>query len=212
MNYIIVLFKNRKKRRILNEFIKEKNALDFFEREMRKSDKIVFRKEFECGRPCNYELGLLKRKDEKDGPIYIKDEMGRNLKLQVDDSDMQLIRIKKYNKEELLFDLQTNKRIRFYDFLNEYLDRDSVNLVSGLNHKIVVQNDANISLFSLKTQKECERFLSTLTDFSIKNNLLNLVVKDINTLHRKYLYSLLEEKGFDKRILYKQSTTHPGSK
>ena len=179
---------------------------------MGKSNEVVFNKEFECSKPCKYELGLLRKKNENDLPIYIKDEMGRNIKLETDDDEMILIRIEPYRKEELLFDLQTNERITFYEFLDKYLDRESINMVSGINHKIVVQRDDETYLFSLKTMEECKRFLDILTKYSIDNGLVNLAVKDINTMHRKYLYKIMEEKGYDKRILYKQSTNHPWSK
>jgi hypothetical protein len=34
-----------------------------------------------------------------------------------------------------------------------------------------------------------------------------LFVKDTDTIHRKYLYGLLEKNGFDKKKFYRQSTT-----
>ncbi len=39
-----------------------------------------------------------------------------------------------------------------------------------------------------------------------------ILVKDYSTVQRKYLYSILEEKGFPKSYLFRHSTTHPVKK
>lgn len=212
MNYIVLLFKNKKKKKILNTFKTERHAMNLFNKMVEKSNDVLFNIEFECGKPSKYEIGLLKRKTKNDDPIFIKDEMGRNIKLEIDDVDFNLVKLLPFNREELIFDLQTNRRITIKDFIKDYLHKDSINMVSGLNNKIITQTDNQFALFSLKTTDEVERFLKIMTNYSIKNGLLNIIVKDINTMHRKYLYKLLTKNGYNITMLYKKSTTHPGSK
>jgi len=212
INYIVLLFKNNKKRKILKTFKTERHAMNMFNKLIKQSDKVIFNIEIECGLKSKYELGILKRKDSNDEPIYIKDNMGRNVKLQLDDEEFKLIKIAPFNIEDKIFDLQENKRITTAEFIEKYLNPNNINMISGLNNKIIAQTDEQISLFSLKTLGDVDRFLNTLTKYFIENDRPNIVVKDFDTSHRKYLYKLLEEKGYNKKKLYKKSTTHPGSK
>lgn len=180
---------------------------------MEESNNVLFEKKFERSWPCKYELCILKSKSGNEEPMYFKDELGRNIKAVLEDEDYTIIRIEPYKIEEMIFDLQQNKRIRIKEFIEKYLPKDSFNMISSLNNKVIVQKDDKISLFSLKTIKECERFINFMRSFLLENNnTSNIIVKDVNTKHRKYLYELLEKNGFNKRILYKQSTNHPMSK
>ena len=36
-----------------------------------------------------------------------------------------------------------------------------------------------------------------------------LIVRNVSSPNKKYLYNILEEKGFDKKFLYRKTTTHP---
>ena len=80
-------------------------------------------------------------------------------------------------------------------------------MISKLNNKVVVQEDDNYFLFSLKTENECERFL-TIIEYKVdKKNFI--IVRDFTSPQRKYLYDLLVGKGYDIDFLYRTSTTHP---
>jgi hypothetical protein len=110
--------------------------------------------------------------------------------------------------EEFIFDIKKNKRISFESFIKSYLPKGSLKLVSKLNHKIVVQDDDKINLFSLKCDDDCLRFLKILESYlSGRGRIDCMVVSDSSKEQKKYLYDLLESKGISKSILYKRSTT-----
>ena len=91
---------------------------------------------------------------------------------------------------------------------------DGLKMISVLNNKIVVQNDDDVKLFSCKNDTESSRFIDSLSlyFFKIKRGDC-LFIKDSSTPQRKYLYSLLESKGYDKKVLYRKFTTYsPPSK
>lgn len=142
--------------------------------------------------------------------MYITDEMGRNIKVDLDDSDFTIINIQPYNIEELIYDLQLNKKIPISEFINIYLDSTSIKLISSLNNKIIVQSDDKFNLFSLKTNLESHRLIDCLSTHLRSIGKTNFIfVKDFDSSQRAYLYSVLESNGYDKKMLYRVSTTHP---
>jgi hypothetical protein len=83
-------------------------------------------------------------------------------------------------------------------------------MVSKLNNKVIVQNDDDYKLFTLKNDFDSSRLLDTLSELFMNQKRLDcMFVKDYSTNQRKYLYSILVEKGFPKNYLLRQSTTHP---
>jgi hypothetical protein len=74
MKYLVVLFKNKEKKRIIKKFKTYDRAISFFNQKI--NNNIVFDKRVENGRPCSFELGLLE-KDSKNFELYfVKDELG----------------------------------------------------------------------------------------------------------------------------------------
>ena len=136
------------------------------------------------------------------------DEIGRNVSINPKISDnLYIKKIDMFNIEEKLYDVQDNKKITFHKFVKKYLDKDKTIMLSKLNNKVVVQEDDNYSLFSLKTEDDCERFLRIVESKVEKKNFI--IVRDFTSPQRKYLYDLLVEKGYDIDFLYRTSTTHP---
>ena len=90
-----------------------------------------------------------------------------------------------------------------------WLDRaKKLKTISKLNNKIVVQSNDNFTLFTLKNEEDSERLLETLESYFIKNGRNDCIfVKDLNTVHRKWLYDVLENNGFDRKKLYRKFTT-----
>ena len=143
-------------------------------------------------------------------PVYLTDEFGRNIRVKLDDTNNSILKISNYRKEELIFDLTKKKKISFGEFVKIYLGTQSLKMVSSLNNKVVVQNDEKTNLFSLKTESEADRFIDSLSSYFFKNKRADCIfIKDNSSAQRKYMLKLLEEQGFDKKILYRKSTTHP---
>lgn len=209
-NYVVVLFKNKIAKKILNKFITYKRAKLFFDNLVTQSNKVLFNVEVENGLPCEYEIAIIENTNAKLIPVYLTDEYGRNLRVKLEESGKTISEIVKYKKEEKLFDCQTNKKISSGEWIKKYLRGEGLKMISTLNNKIILQNDNEVKLFSLKNEVDCVRFADFLTSWLISNNRRDcLVVKDNSSAQRKYLFKLLSESGFDKKMLYRKSTTHP---
>ena len=209
-NYLVVLFKNKKRKRIIKKFVTLSRAKLFFNKLMNESDEVIFDVVIENASDCKFELGLIEMATNQSAPVYITDEYGRNIRVMLEDDGMSILQIKPYREEELIFDVQKKKKITTKELIKTYLKTDGLKMISVLNNKIVVQKDEDIKLFSLKNEKESSRFIDCLSShfFKIKRGDC-LFIKDYSSPQRKYLYSLLESNGFDKKVLYRKFTTYP---
>ena len=210
INFSVIIFKNNKKKKILKSFVREQKALEFYEKKLKESSDIIFNVEFETGKPCNYKLILTSKKNESNN-LYYTDNLGRNISINPKISeDLYIKKIDMYNKEEKIYDVNENKKISFNKFKTKYLGQDKTYMISKLNNKVVVQNDDEYALFSLKNEQDCERLLKILESKSEKRNFI--IVRDFSSPQRKYLYDILIDKGYDIDFLYRTSTTHPREK
>jgi hypothetical protein len=209
-NYLVVLFKNKKRKRIIKKFVTLSRAKLFFNKLMNESDEVIFDVVIENASDCKFELGLIEMATNQSAPVYITDEYGRNIRVMLEDDGMSILQIKPYREEELIFDVQKKKKITTKELIKTYLKTDGLKMISVLNNKIVVQKDEDIKLFSLKNENESSRFIDCLSShfFKIKRGDC-LFIKDYSSPQRKYLYSLLESNGFDKKVLYRKFTTYP---
>lgn len=209
-NYYVVLFKNKVRKKIIKKFANFKNAKDFYEKRIKECSDIVFDKTFENGKVATYEIALLQNRKDHNSEIYLKDELGRNIKVEMQDEEFEFLRINKYRIEEKIFDVQKSQKITLDKLISTYLKGDGVKMISTLNNKFVIQVDESIKLFSLKSEEECQRFIDILSKhfYSIGRKDC-LFVKDVSTPQKKYLFNVLEEMGIDKKILYRKYTTFP---
>ena len=209
-NYLVVLFKNKKRKRIIKKFVTLSRAKSFFNKLISESDEVIFDVLIENTKDCKFELSLIEMVTNQSAPVYITDEYGRNIKVKIEDDGMSILQIKPYREEELIFDVQKKKKITTKDLIKTYLKTDGLKMISVLNNKIVVQKDEDIKLFSLKNEKESSRFIDCLSSYFFKIKRGDcLFIKDYSSPQRKYLYSLLESNGFDKKVLYRKFTTYP---
>ena len=208
-NYIIILFKNKERYKIIKKYKTYKNALPFFNSKVKESNDVVFDVQTENGRDVNYEIALLERTSEKLFPIYRTDEMGRNIPVELNDPNYAILKIEKYNIPEKVFSISKKQKISSEKLINNYLKGDSLKLVSKLNNKIIIQDEDIYNLFSLKSTYDADRFLINLERNMINNNKSNcLIVKDSSKEQKKYLYEILTNLGYNKSMLYRTSTTH----
>jgi len=212
-NYVVVLFKNKKKKKIIKKFITFSRAKQFYDKLIKESNEVLFEIKVEGGYECRYEVGIVEMSSKQLIPVYMTDEYGRNIKVKLDEDDMTLFKINPYKKEETIYDIREQKKITTQIFIKKYLKGDGLKMISVLNNKIVLQEDEKIHLFTLKSESESSRFVDSMSlhFFKIKRGDC-LFVKDYSTAQRKYLYSLLESNGIDKKILYRKFTTLPPSK
>jgi len=80
-NYLIVLFKNKERYKIIKKYRTYKNSFNFYTLKLKESESVVFDVQTENGRVVNYEIALIEKTSEKLLPIFKTDELGRNLSI-----------------------------------------------------------------------------------------------------------------------------------
>jgi hypothetical protein len=208
MNYIVVLFKNKKRKKIIKSFVRKNIAELYFKKLCDESDKVKFNVEVENSLDVIYEVGLLCKNIDTQFQLFSQDDIGRNVRVNLEDSDLQIIKIHKYKIPEKLQDWSSNKRITYDEFFKKHFSDKELKNVFTVNNKIIVQKDEQTSVYSLKNIEESKRLLMLLQDEFISSKRADAIfVKDMDTIQRKYLYDHLEKLGIDKKRLYRQSTT-----
>ena len=207
-NYVLVLFKNKKKIKIIKRYYTEKNAKKQFDTLIKKNSEIIFEKKIENTDEVVFHLGLLTNKIKTQNTLVLIDDLGRNEIAKLDDKNYVFIDIKNYNIEEKLYDYQKKTKITFNEFIKFYCKNTNLKNIFSINNKVCVQEDENIFLFSFKNINESNRFLNLLESFFFNNNRNDSIfVRDVSITQRKWIYDMLEKHGFNKKNLYRQKTT-----
>lgn len=209
-NYLVVLFKNKTRKKIIKKFITLSRAKDYFNLLSNESNDVIFEVLVENGKECKFELGLIEMSTNQSAPVYMTDDYGRSIKVKLKDDGMSILQIKPYKQEDLIYDVKNKIKITTQDFIKRYLKGNELKMISVLNNKIILQKDEEIDLFSLKNESECSRFVDCLSSYFFKIKRGDcLFIRDCSSPQRKYLYELLESNGFDKKVLYRKFTTYP---
>ena len=202
------MFKNRKRKKIIKSFVRKNIAELYFKKICEQSDKVKFNVEVENSLDVTYEVGLLCKNIDTQFQLFSQDDIGRNIKVNLEDSDLQIIKIHRYRVPEKLHDWSTNKRITYDEFFKKHFTNKELKNVFTVNNKIIIQKDEQTSVYSLKNIEESKRLLMLLQDEFVSLKRADAIfVKDMDTIQRKYLYDHLEKLGIDKKRLYRQSTT-----
>jgi len=208
VNYLVVLFKNKKRKKIINKFVTFSRAKQYYDKLLKESNEVIFNVEVENGMETRYELGLIELSNNQLIPVYMTDEYGRSSKVKLEGDGMTLFNIGYYKKEEKIYDLTKNKKMTTQELIKTYLKGDGLKMISSLNNKIIVQEDEKINLFTLKSEFESLRFIDSLSSYFFKIKRGDcLFVKDHSSAQRKYLFNMLESYGIDKKILYRKFTS-----
>jgi hypothetical protein len=136
MNYLIVLFKNKVKKKIIKKFKTSNRANSFYESLLEESKNVIFNKQYENGFSFNYEISILEKVSGTFLPVFLKDELGRNIKVNLEDDDYSIKKITTYYTEELILDTSLNKKINSNEFIKLYLDPSGFKLISKLKAHI----------------------------------------------------------------------------
>ena len=56
MNYLVVLFKNKVRKKIINKFVTFIKAKEFFDNKINNNKSIYFKKDVENAKDCDFEL------------------------------------------------------------------------------------------------------------------------------------------------------------
>jgi len=208
MNYLVVVFKNKERKKIINKFKTKERANLFFDKLIEENKSVIFETKVENAKLCDYELSILEKKNDTFDKMFVRDEMGRQVLVDLDDPDYKIVKVVKYKIPEKIYDVDKKTKITMDVFIKNYLPKNSIKLISRLNNKVVLQNDNDVNLFSLKDENESKRFLDSLNEFLISQERIDcIIVSESSKAQKKYLYDILSEKGISKQSLYRRSTT-----
>jgi hypothetical protein len=207
-NFNIVLFKNNKKKKLIKTFITQKKATERYKTLLDKNKTIYFEKKVENAEYCDFYLAIVTNQKQLQKTLVIKDELGRNKVVDLEDPDFIFLDFQPYKIEELIFDWQTKKKIKFLDFIKKYCASQELKSIYCLNNKVCVQINEDVNMFSLKDKYESDRFLGVVENYFIENDRNDaLFIRDVSIAQRKWVYEILVDKGFDKSYLYRLKTT-----
>lgn len=152
-----------------------------------------------------FELALIFPKTRWNTNPLVKDSLGRNIEAKMgDDEKFRIKEIIPYWKEELIYDYQKKKRIRYHEMMQQILPIKDIGQIFILNNKLFVQIENDIKLFGNKNLNDASRLFDIVREDLNNRKKGNFIfVKDVTTHQRKLLYNLLESKGFSRRELFR---------
>lgn len=203
--YFIVLFCNKKRIKILYRCQKLTTIHEYW-REFKTERKPRFLK-IQGGKRKQeqiFELGLIFPNSRWVKSTYVKDSLGRLIEAKMEDEKLRIKEIIPYWKEELIYDFQTKKRIRYHQMLETIMGISEIGQIFTLNNKLFVQVENDIKLYGNKNIYDADRLFDLVREDLLKKKKGNFIfVKDVNTAQRKSLYTLLESKGFKRSELFR---------
>ena len=204
--YKIVLFRNKKLKKVIRTYKTYKGA-SFKFKKLIDNNNIKFPKEYENGKKYKYELVLLCPRNQK--KLFDIDEFGRNVEIELIDSTFSICEKENYFEPEVI--RSYDRGVNFtYELLLKYIKRFSgVLSFVAINNKVLFQADDHIELFLLKTMEDSDRLIKTIQDDLMASKKHSICVPDYSKVQRKELYNMLEEKGYSKKLLYRQVINHP---
>ncbi len=203
--YFIVLFCNKKRVKILYRCMKRTTITEYWH-EFKTEKKPSFIK-LQGGKRKQeqiFELGLVFPNNRWANKTYVKDSLGRNIEAKIEDGSYRIKEMVPYWKEELIYDFQTKKRIRYHEMMNQVSKISEIAHIFTLNKNLFVQIENDIKLFGNKNISDSERLFELVKSDLLKQKRGNfLFVKDITTHQRKLLYEMLESKGYKRSELFR---------
>ena len=151
-----------------------------------------------------FELALIFPNNRWATATYVRDSLGRNQPAKIEDNKFRIKEIIPYWQEELIYDFQTKKRIRYHEMMEKILPVSDIAQIFILNKNLFVQVENDVKMFGNKNLNDASRLFEIVRDDLINRKRGNFIfVKDITTSQRTQLYNLLESKGFKRRELFR---------
>jgi len=203
--YFIVLFCNKKRVKTLYRCQKRTTVYEYWrEYKTQKPPRFLKVQGYKRKQELFYELALIFPNNRWATKTYVKDSLGRNVEAKIEDNKFRIKEIIPYWEEELVYDYQIKKRIRYHELLEKVLTISEIAQIFTLNNKLFVQVDDQIDLYGNKNINDANRLIEILKEDLLKKKKGNFIyVKDISTQQRKNLYNLLESKGYKRTELFR---------
>jgi len=155
-------------------------------------------------RELNFELGLIFPNNKWAKPTYVRDELGRNVVVEMNDKRYRIKEIIPYWDEEMIYDFERKKRIHYHEMMEIILKVEDIAQIFTLNNKLFLQAENDIRLFGNKNITDANRLFDIVRKDLTKRGRGNFIfVKDINRHQRCLLYEMLESKGYKRTELFR---------
>ena len=207
--YFIYLFCNKKRKKILYGCMTKNQVYNIWN-EYKTQQKPPFTKHRVGGKKRKeeliFEIGLIFPMNRwvKSDSFFVRDSLGRNVEARLDDDKFRIKEILPYWEEELIYDHESKKRIRYYELIEYILTVTEIAQIFTLNNKLFVQVENDIRLFGNKNIEDANRLFEVVRNDIIKRKKGNFIfVKDLTTHQRTLLYNLLESKGYKRTELFR---------
>lgn len=205
--YSIVLFLNKKQIKVLYQCNNKKNIHEHWRGYKNVKPPRFPKKQIGKRRQTAvYELGLIFPMNRwvSEDRFFVRDTMGRFVEALIDDDSKRIKEIIPFWDEELIYDFDNKKRIRYDDFFNYVSGINEISQIFTLNNKLFVQTDIDIRMFGNKNIEDSQRLFKIVREdlLSIKKGNF-LYIKDLDTAQRKNLYDILVKKGYKRRELFR---------
>lgn len=203
--YFIVLFCNKKRIKILFRCMKRTTVYEYW-REFKTQKKPAFVQEQGGKRQqkLHFELGLIFPNNRWATKTYVRDSLGRNVEAKIEDNKFRIKEIIPYWKEELIYDFNTKKRIRYHQMMEYINSVTEIAQIFTLNNKLFIQIENDVRLFGNKNIEDANRLFEIVKNDLLSKKKTNFIfVKDITTHQRSLLYKMLEDKGYKRTELFR---------
>lgn len=151
-----------------------------------------------------FELALVFPNNRWATTTWVKDSLGRNQEATIEDDKYRIKEIIPYWQEELVYDFETKKRIRYHEMMEKILPIADIAQIFTLNKNLFVQVEDDVKMFGNKNLDDSKRLFEIVKEDLLSRKRGNFIfVKDITTHQRTLLYNLLESKGFNRRELFR---------
>ena len=203
--YFIILFCNKKRIKIFYRCMQRSTVYDYW-REYKTERRPPFVKQQGGKRKQEllFELALVFPNNRWATTEWVKDSLGRNREAKIEDDKYRIKEIIPYWQEELVYDFETKKRIRYHEMMEKILPISDIAQIFTLNKNLFVQVEDDVKMFGNKNLDDSQRLFEIVKEDLLKRKRGNFIfVKDITTHQRTLLYNLLESKGFNRRELFR---------
>ena len=203
--YFIVLFCNKKRIKIFYRCQQRTTITEYWhEYKTQKKPKFIQLQGGKRNQELVFELALIYPNNRWATKTYVRDSLGRNVEAKIENNKFRIKEIIPYWKEELIYDFDNKKRIRYHEMIEFFLPIQEIAQVFTLNNKLFIQVENNIRMFGNKNLRDSERLFEIVKEDLLERKRGNFIfVKDITTHQRKLLYQMLENKGYKRTELFR---------
>jgi hypothetical protein len=211
--YQIVLTENRVKIKVLHTYSREYDAMYRFNK-IKSTKAFIPKKSVYKDKKLvsvDYEVLLLKQRDDKDNNVVIKDDFGRSIEIKTDDGDWVVLGKVDYEIEEQFNVTGANRKLSGKEILDHVVlpnVKDSnPKQVVVLNNKVVIEG-LGLYMVTCKDVTEALRLYNKLRVHCYDNNIQHIVFfGTVPKPNKKLWYKKIHERtGVSYNRLYRSSS------